>query len=67
MKREEYPAYIGRKTCGCVVFAMVDDPEHKKETAKEIAKCIRQGLTIERMTVKEVRELEMFGCKHEKE
>jgi len=49
------PTYIARKSCGCVVFAMVDEPNpsdaYKKDMAKELAGCIKRGLTIERVTV----------------
>jgi len=48
--------YIGRKPCGCIRFAMVDNPEHKREVAKEIAHAIRDGLAIERVTTEYVRE-----------
>ena len=54
--------YIGREKCGCVTVAIVDNPEHKKATAKEVAKCIREGMTVELMPVEAVRELP-FGCK----
>lgn len=48
-------AYVGRAECGHIVFAAVDSPEHKKGTARDVAKAIRDGLTIEKMTVAEVR------------
>jgi citrate lyase alpha subunit len=58
--------FIGKKPCGCVVFAMVDEPDpsdyYRKELAKELAKAIRQGLTIEKVPVEYVRNLEHFGC-----
>ena len=41
-------AYIAKKECGCIVMACVDNPEHRRETAKEVAKAIRQGYIIER-------------------
>ena len=56
-------SYIGRKHCGCLVAAMVDDPEHKKDIAKEIAKWIRDGLIIERVTTEYVRENFKY-CSH---
>lgn len=55
------PCYIARCKCGCggLIFASVDDPKMRKErgreTAKEIAKLIRAGHSVERMTVGEVR------------
>lgn len=61
---KEYESYIGRKSCGCIVLAIVDDPDHKKDIAKEIAKAIKGGLTIERVTCQYVRE-NMKRCPHE--
>ncbi|HSZ58659.1 MAG TPA: hypothetical protein VK797_23525 [Tepidisphaeraceae bacterium] len=43
--------YIGRRSCGCICCVTIDDTEHRKETAKDIAEWIRSGLSIERMTV----------------
>ena len=57
-------AYIARKPCGCVVFVTVDDERYKQDTAKEIAECIREGLTVERVTCEAVRDGD-FGCKCE--
>lgn len=52
----ELMSYAGIKKCGCCVAAAVDNPEHKAETAKEVAKWIREGLTIERKTKQWVKE-----------
>ena len=49
-------SYVGRKTCGCIVAAIIDDPDHRKEVAKEIAAWIKDGLTVERVTNDYVRE-----------
>lgn len=43
--------YIAIKPCGCVVAACVDRPVYQKETAKALAKWVRDGLTIERTTL----------------
>ena len=56
-------AYIGRKECGCVVAAVVDDPKYKKDTAQSVAEFLEGGLTIERVTLDETREL-LKVCKH---
>jgi len=49
---------------------MVDEPnanqQSKRELAKEIASCIRQGLTIESVTVDYVRNMQTMGCKCDK-
>ena len=62
MANEEVPAYIGRCKCGAIKFTTVDKPEYAKENAKEIAKCIRDGLTIERVTVGDVRTMDWGDC-----
>lgn len=54
--------YIARKSCGCVVVWLLDIPADKKNTAREVAKCIRDGYTVERMTVGAAR-AGGFGCK----
>lgn len=54
-------AYIGRKACGCITLAVVDNPNHTKDTARSIAAAIRRGLTVERVTVEYVR-LHMKKC-----
>lgn len=53
------PCYIARITAptkrhpfvGTVVFATVDDGTRPREVAKAVAKCLRDGLTIERVPV----------------
>ena len=46
----KYRAYIAKKPCGCIFMAVVDNPEHRRDTAKEVAKSIRRGGIIERVT-----------------
>jgi len=58
--------YIGRLDCGCIVLAIVDSLEHKKDTAKEIAKAIKKGLNIERVSVEYVRD-HMKKCPHKQQ
>lgn len=50
-------AYIARCRCGCgsVVFATMDEPEFAKHTAKSIAKMIRDGYSIERVSLNSFR------------
>jgi len=59
---EEPKSYVGRKQCGCLVFAVVDVPGREKETAKDVAEAIRDGLTIERVTTEYVR-VNFTSCK----
>ncbi len=54
-------AYIAKRSCGCMVFASMDDPRLAKDNAREIASCIREGFTVERVPVEEARKLP-FGC-----
>ena len=49
-------SYIARCKCGAIVMATVDKPEHAKDTAREVAECIADGLTIERVTCQCVRD-----------
>lgn len=65
MSDEIRMSYIGRKPCGCVVCAAVDSPQYRKEVARDIAKWVRSGLTIERVPCSDVRTLP-FGCTHKK-
>ena len=63
MTNAEPMAYIGRKTCGCLVFATVDDPKHRKEVAKDVAEAIAAGLAIDRVTCDYVRK-NFSRCEH---
>ena len=60
-------AYIAvRQNCECVVAAMVDRHEYAKEHSREIAKLIRQGYRILRVTSEEARERTWaWPCEHE--
>lgn len=56
-------AYIARAACcGNVVVAVVDNPEHARDTAREVARCVREGLAVERVPVEQVRH-ETLGCR----
>lgn len=54
-------AYVGKKPCGCVTFAAVISERSRDLAAKESAKAIRRGETVERVTVEAVRSME-FRC-----
>lgn len=56
------PAYVAIAPCGCTKMACVDEPKHAKDTAKEIAACIRYGWRIERVTVGWIREHWVGSC-----
>jgi len=49
-------AYIARCSCGGIVMATAKDvPSCAKETANDVAECIKQGYAIETLTAEEVR------------
>lgn len=58
-------AYIALCKCGKVVMCCVDEPKHKKDTAKEVASCLRAGFEIKRVTVEYVRN-EIEFCRDSK-
>jgi hypothetical protein len=47
--------YVGRCKCGSVVAAVVDEPGREKQTAKDVAEFIKEGLAVEQMDTKQVR------------
>ncbi len=55
--------YVGRKSCGCLVAAVVDLPGQEKETARDVAQFIREGYTVTRMESEEVR-VQLHACTH---
>lgn len=62
-ERNNTPAYIGRRKCGCMVTMVVDDglhPDMVRGTIKEMAD---DGLIIERTTVGFCREHAFEKCK----
>lgn len=49
--------YILREpTCGCATIAMVDNPDYRKENAKEISKHLAEGMAVERVDETTMRE-----------
>ena len=64
MTVKEYKSYVSKKSCGCVCMAIIDNPDHKKDVAKEIAKAVRLGETIERMPTETVRIMPWKCSKH---
>ncbi len=57
-------SYVALKDCGCLAIAMVDNPEHKRDVAREMAKGIRQGYSFHRLTTQQVREMEWDCPEH---
>lgn len=52
-------AYRGICEHGKVRVLMADDPEDRKRTARTVSKLIRDGLTVDRVTVEEARKSDM--------
>ena len=63
MLTNEFECYISRRSCGCIVMAVVNHPAHYADTAKELAKAVKHGETIERVTCQYVRD-NMRICTH---
>lgn len=61
MSDAPHDCYIGRGSCGCVIAACVDIPACKKDTARDIASWIKQGMTVERVSGKAVT---LSGCEN---
>ena len=53
----ESMAYAGFcQSCGHLVSATVDDPDHAKDVRKDVSQFMRDGLRIERVSCQTVRE-----------
>jgi hypothetical protein len=48
-------AYVAICKCGGIVMATMDSVERKRDVAKEVAACLRDGYEIKRITAPEVR------------
>jgi hypothetical protein len=62
MTDEDVFVYVGILR-GLRVAVMVDRPEYKKSTAKELAKWIRDGLVIDRETIQVFRKKGLASSK----
>lgn len=62
-------SYIGRcKGCGRIVAAVLDNPDHAKSVAKDVASFIRDGLIVERVESQVVRDLfQSCACRRKPE
>ena len=61
----ETMCYVGiKQPCGCLVAAAVDKPEYANGLGPVLAGWIRDGYTIERATVDEVR-ARLTSCSHD--
>ena len=57
-------AYVAFMDCGCLVMAAVDEPAYAKDNAKVVARCVRDGLRVERMTVDEAKSAKWASHDH---
>lgn len=62
--RKPTHCYVGRTSCGCAVAVRTD--LGCPRTARDVSAMIRQGMTIERMSLKDFQKIK-FGCKCPKE
>lgn len=69
--KENIPSYIAREKCGCIVGAIVDDPDANGYMIADMRKTIKEwiddGLVIERVTVGFVREHGLEKCELHKD
>jgi hypothetical protein len=56
-------SYIARKSCGCIVGVVADDPNQRRRTARRTSEWIEAGFTVERVTDDVVRE-QYKSCPH---
>lgn len=61
-EQRNIPAYIGKKSCGCIVAACVDDGRFPEETKRNLKEFIDDGLIIERVTVGYVNDHGFLKC-----
>lgn len=61
--------YIGTLPCGCNVAAEVDVVGNKKETAKHVAEMIKNGLSVTRHALQDLRggTVKISHCIHKEE
>ncbi len=54
-EQPESECFVAYASCGHIVAAVVDNPEHRSDTAKTVAKWIKDGLRVNKATSPEVR------------
>lgn len=54
--------YVGVAPCGHFRMAVVDNPEHAKDTAKAVSLAIRRGLEVKRVSALEARSGDWGSC-----
>lgn len=69
MNNEHDPIYIGKwADCGCISAVCVDDPKHKKDTAKFVKEIVASGRIVEHHPAEAWEELKknFRKCPHHK-
>jgi len=61
-----HDGYVGIKPCGCMVAVVVDNPRWIKDTARTIARFVRNGYRVEPAVLDEVRH-KLGPCKCKKD
>ncbi len=56
MMSTEPSAFVAYAICGHLVFASVDEPDLAESNAREVARCIKQGLRVEKLSCEAVRQ-----------
>jgi len=62
-------SYLGIAACGCVRAVTIDasdDPNGKKELAKDLARFVKSGYRLERVAHQEARDRYGFDCDEHK-
>lgn len=55
VQKNDSPAYVGKKPCGCIVAAIVDSPSDRERVAAALRGWVQAGLTVEHTTAADVR------------
>ena len=52
----ESKTYVGLHTCGGWLACIVNNPEHAKDTAKEVSSWVKSGLTVSLVETQSIRD-----------
>jgi len=62
MAHEDMTYLATRFECGHAIGAVVDSPTHRGDTAKEVARWVRRGFIVTRVTTQVARDAEWCMC-----
>ena len=59
-------AYTGTLPCGCIVSAVVDNPNHAEDVARTVGQMVMDGETVGRRSIEDLRTDPAFlrTCEH---